>query len=56
MNKVAKNNAREMAASALNAASIVVSTTVVVKVDVRRRGGCIEIAVDVVMIISVMIE
>ena len=56
MNRVARNKANEIAASALNPASIVVSTTVVVRVDVRKTGGCIETAVEVITLISVMIE
>ena len=56
VNRVAKNNAKEMAASAPNSASVVVSAVVVVNVDVRIRGACVEMAVEVVTLISVMIE
>ena len=48
MNSVARNNARKMAARALKPVSIVVSTVVVVNVDVSMRGSCVEIAVQVV--------
>jgi hypothetical protein len=56
MNSVARNKASEMAASAPKPVSIVVSAVVTVDVDVRMRGACVEIAVDVVRLISVMIE
>jgi len=48
MNNVARNSASEMAAKAAKPASIVVSTVVVVIVDVSMRGSCVEIAVQVV--------
>ena len=56
VNRVAKNNAKEIAASAPKAASVVVSDVVVVNVDVRIRGASVEMAVEVVTLISVMIE
>jgi hypothetical protein len=56
MNSVARNNAREMAASAPKPVSIGVSTVVVVNVDVSIRGSCVEMAVQVVTLIAVMIE
>ena len=56
MNSVARNNARERAASAPKPVSIVVSTVVLVNVDVNVRGSCVEIAVKVVTLIAVMIE
>lgn len=56
INNVAKNNAREITASATKPVSIVVSTVVVVNVDVSMRGSCVEMAVQVVTLISVMIE
>ena len=56
MNRVAKNKAKEIAASAPKPASVVVSVVVVVNVDVRIRGACVEMAVEVVTLISVMIE
>lgn len=56
MNRVAKNKAREIAASAPKPASIVVSVVVLVNVDVRIRGTCVKMAVEVVTLISVTIE
>jgi len=56
MNSVVRNKASEMAASAPKPVSIVVSAVVIVDVDVRMRGACVEITVDVVGLISVMIE
>ena len=56
MNSVARNNARKMAARALKPVSIVVSTVVVVNVVVSMRGSCVEMAVQVVTLISVMTE
>jgi len=56
VNSVARNNARKMTARALRPVSIVVSTVVVVNVDVSMRGSCVEMAVQVVTLISVMIE
>ena len=48
MNSVARNSASEMAAKAAKPVSIVVSTVVVVIVDVNMRGSCVEMAVQVV--------
>lgn len=56
MNRVTKNKAKEIAASAPNPASIVASVVVVVNVDVRTRGACVKMAVEVVTLISVMTE
>jgi len=56
MNSVARNNAREMTASAPKPVSTVVSTVVVVTVDVSMRGACVEMAVQVVTLMAVMIE
>ena len=56
MNSIARNKASDMAASAAKPVSIVVSAIVTVEVDVRMRGACVEISVDVVRLSSVMIE
>jgi len=56
MNSVARNNAREIAASAPKPVSMVVSKVVVVNVDVTMRGSWVEMAVQVVTLMAVMIE
>ncbi len=56
MNSVTRNSPREMAASAPKPVSTVVSTVVAVNVDVIMRGSCVEMAVQVVTLISVTIE
>ena len=48
MNSVARNSASEMAARAPKPVAIVVSTVVVVIVDVSMRGSCVEMTVQVV--------
>lgn len=55
-NKVARNRAKEITASAPKPISIVVSVVVVVNVDVRIKGGWVMRAVAVVTLTSVMIE
>jgi len=55
VNKVASNNAREMAAKIANPVSVVVSAVVVVNVDVSMSGSCVEMAVQVEILIDAMV-
>jgi len=55
VNKVASNNAKEMAAKIANPVSVVVSAVVVVNVDVSMSGSCVEMAVQVEILIDVMV-
>jgi len=56
MNSVVRNSAREIAAKVPNPTSIDVSTVVVVIVDVSISGSCVVSAVQVVALISVIVE
>ena len=56
VNSVTRNSPREMADSAPKPVSTVLSTVVAVKVDVIMSGSCVEMAVQVVTLISVTIE
>lgn len=56
MNSITSNSARDIAARAPNPVSIVVSTVVVVNVDVSMMGSWVEMAVKVVRLIAVTIE
>ena len=56
MNSVVRKSAREIAANVPNPTSIAVSTVVVVIVDVSISGSCVASAVQVVALISVIVE